>query len=61
MVRCRHERNSWIIACGRFEWCYVCGAIRRMKRVGDNEIEAETKWKIPTGDHEVNPWPMVDK
>ena len=32
-ARCRHERHSWLLAGARIEWCYVCGAWRKLKAV----------------------------
>lgn len=54
--RCRHERNSWLIAGGSYEWCYVCGAIRRMMKIPlTNGVTSDSGWLRPTGDAEHNP------
>ena len=31
--RHRHENTSWLIANGNYQWCYQCGAIRKMKQM----------------------------
>ena len=58
--RCRHERNSWIIAGGYQEWCFVCGALRRLKPIQDGSFpvmtwEPASRWIRPTGDKNKNP------
>lgn len=58
--RCRHERNSWLIAGGYVEWCYVCGAFRRLKPIEYQHGRIPTKfasdgpWHRPSGDPDVN-------
>ena len=55
--RCRHERHSWLIADGYYEWCFVCGAFRSMKQVsGENAVTPSSKWCKPTGDKNNNPF-----
>ena len=54
-IRCRHERNSWLIAGGYYEWCYVCGAFRKMKHNKGNSVSPNGKWIKPTGDKNNNP------
>jgi hypothetical protein len=54
--RCRHERHSWLIAGGYYEWCYVCGAFRGLKHIKDNVYSPDSKWFKPSGDKNVNPW-----
>lgn len=54
--RCRHEQHSWIIASGLVQWCFVCGAFRRMRIVGPSEIANNGPWHRPSGDKNVNPW-----
>lgn len=57
-MRCRHERNSWLIGLPNslFEWCYVCGALRRMRAsVVANTCTAATGWVKPTGSADKNP------
>jgi hypothetical protein len=52
--RCRHERNSWIVAGGKGEWCYVCGAYRGLMDVAGG-LQPRTAWNRPTGDRDDNP------
>ena len=52
-VRCRHSA-SWILFGGDAEWCYVCGAIRRLKPIGPNSSVPATRWAVPTGDKDNN-------
>lgn len=54
-ARCRHERHSWLLAGARIEWCYVCGAWRKLKAVSTNECAADGPWNRPSGDESVNP------
>lgn len=56
MARCRHERNSWLVAGGSGEWCYVCGAYRGLRKVSLGVSEPRTNWVAPTGDKENNPF-----
>ena len=54
---CRHDRNSWLIASGYYEWCYVCGALRKMEQMKDiNGVYPTSKWVKPTGDKDNNPF-----
>lgn len=53
--RCYHNNNSWLIAGGYWEWCYVCGAIRRMRRLDEHAVAPATRWQKPTGDRNKNP------
>jgi hypothetical protein len=56
--KCRH-RDSWLIASGLYEWCYVCGSLRMMKLSMDESIcGPATQWTRPTGDSLKNPYPM---
>lgn len=57
---CRHRR-SWLMVGGSIEWCYQCGAIRRMKHVetGENSVTPASKWSLPTGKNGHNPWKSV--
>ena len=53
---CRH-RTSWIILGGYAEWCYFCGAWRRlqpMERI--NVSYPATTWVKPTHDKNDNPY-----
>jgi len=59
--RCRHERNSWIIGGGFYEWCFVCGAIRGMlPDKKQNFVSPRTLWIKPTGNPKKNPWKTSD-
>lgn len=54
--RCRH-RNSWLLAGGLIEWCYECGAFRKMRRTNDLTILAVGScWAYPVGRGNPNPW-----
>lgn len=55
-MRCRH-RGSWLLCGARWEWCYQCGALRRMAHVTANHVEPETFWQRPVGEAE-NPYPL---
>ncbi len=59
MARCRHERNSWLIFGEYGEWCYVCGAFRRLKHIGPVSLVPDSKWFKPTGDPDKNPLEKV--
>ena len=52
--RCRHERNSWILG-GEWEWCYRCGALRRLKPLGGNACAVDSGWLRPVGAEAANP------
>lgn len=47
-ARCRHS-TSWLIAGGAIEWCYGCGAVRFMRKLGPTTCEPRTTWCAPTG------------
>ncbi len=52
---CRH-RNTWILAGGSGEWCYVCGAYRGLSAwSGEIAHWPRTVWITPTGSPENNP------
>lgn len=59
LSRCRHY-GTWLISGGNYEWCYACGALRRMWESGIAQVTALTQWARPTGDHEKNPWPLKE-
>ncbi len=60
--RCRHERNSWLLAGGHIEWCFACGAWRQMTVTDRGVYPAEKRgWYKPSGDPKVNPWKGLDK
>ncbi len=50
-ARHRHERSSWVIAFGKVEWCYQCGAWRYLLRPipPTGGYEPASKWQRPTG------------
>ena len=50
---CRHSANSWIVAGGSGEWCYVCGAYRGLAVTPGRW--PRTRWVKPTGDRDDNP------
>ena len=52
--RCSH-RKTWIIAGGYYEWCYSCGALRKMKLIEGNAGAPASKWIRPVGNGE-NPY-----
>lgn len=54
--RCRHERNSWIIGTDSYEWCYVCGAFRKLKTIGTFIVVPASKWVVPTGNKKDVPY-----
>lgn len=53
--RCRH-RNSWLMSGGSWEWCYECGAVRRMFESGPAQVTPLLDWCRPTGPRGENPW-----
>jgi hypothetical protein len=55
--RCRHSA-SWLIDNGALEWCYQCGAWRRLRLVSEssNTVRPSTPWVRPTGNGGENPW-----
>ena len=56
MVRCRHERNCWIIFGGLAMWCYVCGAWRQLSPTATVNLGKPIgPWFKPSGDRRVNP------
>lgn len=54
LLGCRH-RQSWLIAGGVWEWCYCCGAIRRMKHIRENAVAPDSTWVKPVGERGENP------
>jgi hypothetical protein len=49
----RHEQNMWVIAGGRWRWCYQCGAIK------SNTAPKGTRWNVPTGIGGPNPTTLL--
>lgn len=55
--RCRHERNSWVMAGGYLLWCYRCGAVLQMEvGVGGCWRVPGAKWIKPVGTDGENPY-----
>lgn len=56
-MMCRH-RKSWLVAGGFIEWCYECGAIRKMGRVAgtENAVAPRSTWAKPVGKGGKNPY-----
>ena len=53
---CRH-RHTWLLASGLIEWCYECGAVRKMQRIHDtNAVCPLGKWAKPVGAGGENPY-----
>lgn len=65
MSKCKH-RTSWIlmpnaVSTEGIEWCYSCGAFRRLKSVfGSSCLTPNSIWHIPVKERE-NPWFEYDK
>lgn len=59
--RCRHNK-SWFIANGLIEWCYECGAFRRLSRIeGErNLVYPSGIWIKPVGKGGENPFEKLD-
>lgn len=56
--RCRHGK-SWLLP--HHEWCYACGAIRRIEYSNtSNKCWPVTQWTRPQGRDGENPWPMKE-
>ena len=53
--KCRHN-GTWLVAGGYIEWCYECGAIRQMRRVGENAFTNQGQWIRPVGVGGKNPY-----
>lgn len=56
-MKCRHY-HTWLIAGGLFEWCYECGALRKMIEIAPAYLRNCTQWTRPTGKGGKNPYPM---
>lgn len=53
---CRH-RHTWLLASGLIEWCYECGAVRKMQRIHNtNAVCPLGKWAKPVGAGGENPY-----
>jgi hypothetical protein len=59
-MKCRH-RDSWLIAGGAYEWCYRCGALRRMRESGIASVTPMSVWQRPIGAEADNPWARFDR
>ena len=57
-TRCRHS-SSWIMAGGHIEWCYRCGAVRRLRKISPMASVPASTWARPVGPDGKNPWPKV--
>lgn len=51
--KCRH-RDSWILGFV-WEWCYRCGALRRLSRTGPTSLAVDSGWQRPVGQTADNP------
>ncbi len=56
---CKHKK-TWLISSSSYEWCYECGALRRMACDGPHYVHPLTKWTRPTGKDGDNPYPMKE-
>lgn len=54
MGGCRHRR-SWILG-GLIEWCYECGALRRLIMLSETSVAPGSPWCKPVGRGAENPW-----
>ena len=55
--RHRHENTSWLIANGNYQWCYQCGAIRKMKQMEKtNNIYSVSDWCKPQKENPYEKW-----
>ena len=53
---CRH-RHTWLLASGLIEWCYECGAVRKMQRIlNTNSVCPLGRWAKPVGQGGENPY-----
>lgn len=63
--RCRHERNSWLIGSSDvnkiYEWCWRCGALRKLVRYADNCYRPESRWIRTVGVNGKNPYNKIVK
>lgn len=59
---CRHY-HSWILSGGRLEWCYECGALRKLKMLSNEpSVSApDGPWVRPVGKNGPNPWEMFEE
>jgi hypothetical protein len=56
--RCLH-RGSWLLG-GVWEWCYRCGALRRLRVTGPAACAPDSRWLRPGGAKGVNPFKLAD-
>ena len=57
-TRCRHAR-TWLFVphTGTYiEWCYECGAWRRLAEIGKVTTRPITVWVCPVGRRGKDPW-----
>lgn len=52
--RCRHNR-SWLIVGAHAEWCYECGAWRKLRQMPPNSVAPASRWFKPVGKGGENP------
>lgn len=57
-MKCRHYRTALIGAAGVWEWCYECGALRRMIMISPTVLTSGTFWQRPVGAGGENPFPF---
>jgi hypothetical protein len=60
--RCRHGQ-SFLMCGARLEWCYECGAWRRLKPVAGstNAVAPDSAWCRPVGRGGPNPFDQWDR
>lgn len=59
MSACRH-RKTWLIAGGRWNWCWQCGALREMQNSDKgNFCFPVSDWQKPVGPKAQNPYGRV--
>lgn len=54
-MKLHRHRKSWLIAGGRLEWCYECGAFRPLHQIPPNSCTPAGPWRVPTGIDGENP------
>lgn len=59
-MSCKH-RKTWIAGAGFIEWCFECGAIRRLKRMEGNKCAPSSRWACPVGKGGANPYEIWEK
>lgn len=59
-AKCRHN-TTWLMDGGTWEWCYGCGAWRRMRETGIAQCAPMSPWCVPVGVGGENPWCAWDR